>query len=256
MDSGKSAAFRTAVGGFNKKDVNNYIAALSEKNNETIRSYEEQITSLNERIAGLEQQNSAAETSDQEISSLREQLEQANALIAAQNEQLAEKSAALEKSASELDDANRRLSELTARLESLNEAEDKLRDYGYIKSNLGEIMADAASQAEKMKADAADTVQARLRDLEARERELLERQNARADALEAKYQAAVRALNARLDVMAKDGLASLTELLRAAGDEALAAIEKQRAGIGDIVAQTAAALPELQALTADTDTPS
>ncbi len=142
MNTMDTPAFRSSMGGFNKKDVNDYIARLNREFCELTAAKDEEIKNLKKSLADAKNAfDSAAETSTEAAAA---ELERANSLIGAQTEQLeaqSEKIAALEK---ELAEANQRLSLSSS----------KVAQYDSATSRMGEIFLEASNDAERIRAQA------------------------------------------------------------------------------------------------------
>ncbi len=150
MDEITTFAFRTSMGGFNKKDVNNYIASLSQSFAEKSKEYEASIESLNSVVDELKKNISALEAESvksSELDALNEQLTQANSLLDARAKQVDSLTA-------ERDELKAKLDAMTAKLSLFAGMEEKLGDYERMKIKMGELYLEAASSAERIKTDA------------------------------------------------------------------------------------------------------
>lgn len=86
MDNNGNKMFRSAIGGFNRDDVNNYIKTIDQKHSEelealngNIAAKENEITDLNNTIASLNEEKSESEARIKEISDrLSEEIEKNN----------------------------------------------------------------------------------------------------------------------------------------------------------------------------------
>ena len=165
MAKEKMVFFRTALGGFNRDDVNAYIEKLNAEFSERERIARKKLENADAKCADLEATVSAKIAENNEINAkLQEALDRVAAMEeeAAQREALIgeyrevidsqkEEIAALEASriASESE-----ISELSARIESLSEAICKSEKYDDISGQIGEIILSAKSTAEDIIAKA------------------------------------------------------------------------------------------------------
>ncbi len=150
MDEIRAAAFRTSMGGFNKKDVNNYIAALSRGFEEKAKAYESELASMSAAADEMQRQIAeleAARIQPSELDALREELTHANAMLDARSKQIDTLTA-------ERDELKSQLSDMTAKLSLFAGMEEKLGDYERMKVKMGELYLEAASSAERIKSDA------------------------------------------------------------------------------------------------------
>ena len=177
MNNIKSPAFRTAVGGFNKQDVTEYISKLCHEYDESLTEREDELYKLRaelrtarEKIAELTKAAKANEKAPEEASepavsapaaavdadapaapavpdAQAIELERANNLIAAQCEQLAAKDAEIDKMRSELDEA-------AQKLERYASLDAKIAQYDSMTNRMGEIFMEATADAERIRSDA------------------------------------------------------------------------------------------------------
>ncbi len=167
MDKVTSPAFRTAtVGGFNKSDVNEYIAKLSRDFDEKKTELEKEIEDLKARLAKAEEKTEVP-TDKAPIESndtLREELDRANALIAEQTKQFEESKLETEILKSDLEAANTKLERLTS-------FEEKAAQYETMTARMGEIYMEATADAERMRNEAKQKSEALVNDTKAKCRE-------------------------------------------------------------------------------------
>ncbi len=168
MANGKNVAFRSALSGYNREDVNRYILEMN-------RDFEERENSIKE---ASESQSAQLEEMHALIDSLRKEKEEAEAVIAVLREntdQLKEENTALKErlqnaesrvdilsgqvDAAEKESASLR-SELVKRTQD-TEASAKSLKYDQISSQIGDIMINANSSAEQIIA-AANTEAGRI----------------------------------------------------------------------------------------------
>ena len=142
MHDVKSPVFRTAVGGFNKKDVNEYIARLCLDCDTTVAELEKSLEDAKTRYDELVEANEK-----EAIRKESKELTKANNVISAQNEQLESLKAENTALRDELD-------ALKARLTDLGEIEAKLAQYESMTNRMGEIFMEATADAERIKNEA------------------------------------------------------------------------------------------------------
>jgi len=165
MAKEKMVYFRTALGGFNREDVNTYIEKLNAEFAERDRVAKKKLDASEAKCTEL---TDSVEAKDAALNDAAKQLEEARLRIAALEEEANQREniiseyretvdaqkdeiAALEASriASESE-----ISELSARIESLSEAICKSEKYDDISGQIGEIILSAKSTAEDIIAKA------------------------------------------------------------------------------------------------------
>ena len=245
--------FRSAVGGYNKQDVNNYIAKLSQDFEAERRGLQGQLSELSAQLEAQKKLGSESNNMSERLAWLEDKLAQAEALVAAQSEQLDARGAELEELRTKLSEREQALALAHERIGLLSETEDKLREYDRMSSKVGEIMLEAASSAERIKAEAKLAADETLRSCAERERQLKERESELERSLNERYTAAVAAINKKLSELSSAGMDSLTSSLNAAQSEIEAVLERQRAAARAMILQTAEKLPELEALSPERD---
>jgi len=205
MEEIKSAAFRTAMGGFNKKDVNDYIDTLSRRHEDQLRTCNEQLAAAHQHIDTLEKDAAdlrAALAVPNESDALREKLAQTEALLDARTKQADELSAecaslkeklqqteaALASKAEqanaltvERDAAREQYAAASTKLSLFAGMEEKLADYERMKAKMGEIYLEAAAGAGRIKTEAEAYAAARRADVD---NELREARNAQFDRIQ------------------------------------------------------------------------
>ncbi len=222
-------AFRSAVSGYNKSDVNDYIASLAADYAKERKSLEAQLRELEAKLAEVD----AAE--------LNSKLEKAEALIASQTEQLTKSEEALAAVRLELAESN-------ARLAAYAESEEKLKGYDVMSSKLGDLILEAAASAEKIKTAAENSATLTIQAAEARENELMEAHKTRAAELDLRFTLASEAVDRRLAEYAGEGFKSLVAAMNESAYELNALLEKRRLALSEAVSRTAEKPIELAAL--------
>ena len=171
LDKMPAPTFRTAVGGYNKDDINNYIRETNASFLASSKEYEDRIhdlsTSVAERdrtIAELKKKLSAAD--GEELSRLRlknGELSDALASVGEENRRSGERIKELERELAELRDAEAE----EAEEEPVPEEKQKAEAYDKVSAQIGRILLDARENAESVIAAAqseADEIRAQARD--------------------------------------------------------------------------------------------
>lgn len=157
MNLQKSPVFRNAMGGFNKRDVTEYITRLSRdfediktRHAEEVKKLNEELTSAKNELAALREIESSAggET-------VSEQLSRANALIGAQTD-------LIDTVTKEKGHLEAELAKTKAKLESYAEFEDKLEQYESMANRMGEIFMGATAEADRIRSEARSQSEALL----------------------------------------------------------------------------------------------
>ena len=238
--------FRGAVGGYNKQDVNEYIASLSENFAKEKAEYEKKLDDLIELAESLRAK--ANENQSDNSPDAAVELDRANSLIAGQNQKLEEKQSQIDSLNAALKDRDEKIDELITELERFKDCEEKLREYDRMSQKMGELMLKAASSAEQIKSDAELEAAKTLKNSEERRKELLAREEEMARTLETRYTSAVAAINAKLNELVNEGFDALNASMKSADEELTVMLEKRRSAAKSAVLRTAESLPELKAL--------
>lgn len=238
--------FRGAVGGYNKQDVNEYIASLSENFAKEKAEYEKKLDDLIELAESLRAK--ANENQSDNSPDAAVELDRANSLIAGQNQKLEEKQSQIDSLNAALKERDETIAELKNELERFNDCEEKLREYDRMSQKMGELMLKAASSAEQIKSDAELEAAKTLKNSEERSKELLAREEEMAHTLETRYTSAVAAINAKLNELVNEGFDALNASMKSADEELTVMLEKRRSAAKSAVLRTAESLPELKAL--------
>ena len=144
--------FRGAVGGYNKQDVNEYIASLSESFAKEKAEYEKKLDDLIELSESLRAK--VDEASSESPTDTTGELERANALIEEQNKRLDESKSQIDSLNAELKARDDEIAALKDDAERYKDCAGKLREYDLMSQKMGELMMKAASSAEQIKSDA------------------------------------------------------------------------------------------------------
>ncbi len=235
MDENRPVAFRTALNGFNKQDVNNYIEGMNREFAGRISALQKRITELTNELEEQAAKNApakAAAQSEAVIAALNEKLDAAGA----ENASLREKLAGSEAMAVEL----------RTKLENLSGAADKLDRYDRMSAKMGDLMISAASDADRIRSDAQNAAEETRRLAEERERALRAKEADMALELNERYASAVEALNDKLDELTVRHFGEMTAMLRETAAAMEHMIDEQRALIDEKIKAAAEELPELR----------
>jgi len=145
MSSNNTPVFRSSMGGFNKKDVTDYIAKLNLEFSETLEEKDESIKKLKKELA--EAHSAVDEQNELSNEQANEELDKANSLISAQNEQievLNEKITTLE-------------AELAKAVSRLESESAKAAQYDSVTCRMGEIFVEASNDADRIRSQAKKT---------------------------------------------------------------------------------------------------
>ena len=215
MAKEKMVFFRTALGGFNRDDVNTYIEKLNAEFTERERIVKKKLENADAKCADLEATVSAKNAEQTEtnaklqealirIAALEEEAAQREALIGEYRDSLdaqKEEIAALEASriASESE-----ISELSARIESLSEAICKSEKYDDISGQIGEIILSAKSTAE-------DIIAKAEKDADAKRAKADEQIEVAAEAFNARAINATASIKSQMKKLAYESYADIAE---------------------------------------------
>lgn len=148
MAKEKMVYFRSALGGFNRDDVNGYIEKLNAEFGERERMAKKKLDASEEKCAALEGFKAQFEQSLLRISELEEEAKQRESLIAGYQETVAEQTAKIEELEASKVASESEINALTAQIESLSDAICKSEKYDDISAQIGEIILSAKSTAE------------------------------------------------------------------------------------------------------------
>ena len=267
------AAFRTAVGGYNKQDVNNYIAGLCER-------FESEKKALEEKNAALGAENSAlkaelakargnepekAKSPKAELAALlssdkkedadakasdREMLVKAEALVSAQNARLDEQKKTIAGRDSEISELKTRMSELELELESAREKLDSLRDvnekiadYDRMSAKVGDVLIKAEADADRIRAEAEQKAAERMRAAELAEKDFSIKETEMKAELERRRETAEKELDAKISALSENRLREINETLDGASAEIRKLLDKLKADIASMSHVADSAVP-------------
>lgn len=147
MKNKGAPVFRGAMGGFNKKDVNEYIAGLARDFEKREVEKEEEISALEAKIAELDGKLSEANETGKVAEDLEKSLSEAEAVIAAQNEKLSAY-------ADEVKSLKTSIEDLEFKLLEYSEMEEKFKQYESMTTRMGEIFMEASADADRIRREA------------------------------------------------------------------------------------------------------
>lgn len=147
MDKKNSPMFRMAINGFNKSDVNDYIAHMAKECDEKVTALEDEISKLKAKLEDAEEASAAIPVATEPDTVKSEALTHAECIIASQTEQLDVQKAEIERLSAELASANEKLTKYS-------DIEAKIDEYEAMSAKMGSIFMGAAAEAEKIKTSA------------------------------------------------------------------------------------------------------
>ena len=204
MAKEKMVFFRSALGGFNRDDVNGYIEKLNAEFAERERIAKKKLEASEEKCASLAGAKEQFEQSLTRIEALEAEAKQREKVIDGYKEMVDAQKARIE----ELEAAGiafeTEIGELTARIESLSEAIMKSEKYDDISGQIGEIILSAKKTAEDIIAGAEKEASARRAKADAQIENAAASFNARAAN-------AATTIKTQMKKMAQDSYASLAE---------------------------------------------
>ena len=256
MDNVK-AAFRTAMGGYNKQDVNNYIAGLCERFESEKKALEEKNAALEAELAktrGTEPEKAKSpkaelaallasdkkgtEETDAGKTSDREMLVKAEALVSAQNARLDEQKKTISERDSEISELKTRVSDLELELESarekldsLKDVNEKIADYDRMSAKVGDVLIKAEADADRIRAEAEEKAAERMRAAELAEKDLSAKETEMKAELERRREAAEKELEARIAGLSENKLKELNDKIKSASDEIGKLLDKLKTDI-------------------------
>lgn len=239
--------FRTSMGGYNKQDVNEYIASLSESFEHQKTEYEKKIAQISVISEELQEKVDSFTKSDSGENTSNE-LYMANSLIAEQQQTLEKRLDELKEKDMKLAEYDEKIASLEAELEKFKESEEKLSEYDRMSKKMGEILIKAASSAEQITAEAEKKAADILRSSEEKTRELSSQAKEMSENLDKRYANAVAAINKKLTELVNEGFDTLNNSMKSADEELAVMLENRRLAAKAAVLRTAESLPELEAL--------
>ena len=204
MAKEKMVYFRSALGGFNRDDVNGYIEKLNAEFAERERVAKKKLEASEEKCAALESAKTQFEQSLLRISELEDEAKQRESVIAGYLETIEEQSAKSEELEASKVASESEISELSARIESLSEAICKSEKYDDISAQIGDIILSAKSTAE-------DIISRAEKDAAAKRAKADEQIENAAASFNARAATAAYSIKSQMKKLAQDSYASIAE---------------------------------------------
>ncbi len=154
MAKEKMVFFRSALGGFNREDVNSYIEKLNAEFAERERTAKKKLDAAEEKCAELDNLKAHLDSTLLHLAELEAAAEKREKVIAEYMDQLEMKNTEIEKLQASKCNAESEIDLLSAKLDSLSDAIRKSEKYDDISSQIGEIILSAKSTAEEIISEA------------------------------------------------------------------------------------------------------
>ena len=190
MSTALSPIFRKSVGGYNKSDVNDYIEEMSlrakkdkEDLTEKIEKLEKKLEEAEKRAHDEEKRANDAEKRDfskeagafeEKIAELELKVSDGTNLIEAKNELIAKLEGELSAKNDEIDALKKRVCELEEAEKAAADNLRKAKEYDTLSKNIGELMMNAGSTAEKIVSDAGNKATSLIKEAESKRAYCLE----------------------------------------------------------------------------------
>lgn len=204
MAKEKMVYFRSALGGFNRDDVNGYIEKLNAEFAERERAARKKLEAAEEKCAELEGAKAQFEQSLLRISELEEAAKQRENLLAEYLAAMDAQKATIEELEASRVASESEINALSARIESLSEAICKSEKYDDISAQIGEIILSAKSTAE-------DIIAKAEKDAEAKRVKADEQIENAAASFNARAATAAYSIKSQMKKLAQDSYASIAE---------------------------------------------
>lgn len=204
MAKEKMVFFRTALGGFNKADVNSYIEKLNMEFSERERVLKKKIDALETKAAELENAKKDLAKAAEEITELNKQAEMRENVINEYRDTVDAQKNEIERLEQMRLESENEISELSDRIESLSDAICKSEKYDDISAQIGEIILSARQTAETIIAKA-------NKDAEAKRAAADEQIEDAAKSFNARAATAVYAVKNQIKKLAHDSYSKIAE---------------------------------------------
>ena len=204
MSKEKMVFFRTALAGFNREDVNNYIEKINSDFADREKTAKKKLDAAEAKIATLEEKNKELEKSLSRIAELEKEAEVREKLVGEYIAKVEQQATEIEALCASKNDAESEISLLTEKISSLSEAISKSEKYDDISGQIGEIILSARSTAEDIIAKADEEAAAKRATADA------EMENAAAN-FNARAATAAYAIKGQMKKLAKDSYAVIAE---------------------------------------------
>ena len=204
MAKEKMVFFRTAIGGFNREDVNNYIEKSNAEFAERARAMKKKLDSAEEKCAELDRVKAQLDEKLLRLSQMEAEAEQREKLIAEYISRMELQAAEIEKLQASKSSAESEIDLLSGKLESLSDAIRKSEKYDDISAQIGEIILSARSTAEEIVSKAEEEAAAKRATVDTQMENAAASFNARAAT-------AAYAIKGQMKKLARDSYASIAE---------------------------------------------
>ncbi len=204
MAKEKMVFFRSAIGGFNRADVNSYIEKLNADFTERERLLKKKIDALDAKCNEFESVKNELELEKARATELEKQLESSEIVIEGFKENVDAQAAEIERLKAEKLASESEINELSERIESLSEAICKSEKYDDISAQIGEIILSAKQAAETIVSKAE-------KEAEAKRAEASEHIESAASSFNARAATAAYAVKNQIKKLAHDSYAKIAE---------------------------------------------
>ena len=204
MAKEKMVFFRTALGGFNRDDVNSYIEKLNAEFADRERTAKRKLEAAESKIAELEEKNAKLDAATSRIAELESVAEAREKLISEYITKVEQQAAEIEALCASKDDAESEISLLSEKIESLSETIRKSEKYDDISGQIGEIILSARSTADDIIAKAEDEAAAKRANIDT------EMENAAAN-FNARAATAAYAIKSQMKKLARDSYSAISK---------------------------------------------
>lgn len=204
MAKEKMVFFRSALGGFNRDDVNSYIEKLNAEFAERERTAKKKLDASESKCAELESAKEQLEQSLLRLAEMEEEAKQREKLIGEYIARIDAQKMEIEALEASKVASESEISELSARIESLSEAICKSEKYDDISAQIGEIILSAKSTAE-------DIIAKAEKDAEAKRANADEQIETAAANFNARAATAAYSIKNQMKKLARDSYASIAE---------------------------------------------
>ncbi len=204
MSKEKMVYFRTALGGFNRDDVNSYIEKLNSEFAERERLAKKRLDASEAKLAELDAKKAELESANLKIDDLIKEADAREKLIAEYIAKVEQQAIEIDSLNASKDNAESEISLLTEKIASLSEAISKSEKYDDISGQIGEIILSARSTAEDIISKAEDDAAKKRAAADA------EMENAAAN-FNARAATAAYAIRSQMKKLARDSYATIAE---------------------------------------------
>ncbi|MBQ5389773.1 MAG: hypothetical protein IIU58_02585, partial [Clostridia bacterium] len=204
MAKEKMVFFRSALGGFNREDVNTYIAGLNAEFAERERAAKKKLDAAEEKCAALDDVKAQLDSKLLRIAELEAEAQQREKLITEYIGRIEMQAAEIQALQDSKNNAESEIDLLSAKIESLSDAIQKSEKYDDISTQIGEIILSARSTAEEIVTKAEKEAEQKRAAADAQIENAAASFNARAAT-------AAYAIKGQMKKLARDSYASIAE---------------------------------------------